>query len=75
MTKPGEPRRSIQPEDWPDEESTADHNRAGLRSDVGVSAQEPRADAPEPSGSGVDGSRGELGSTTPGESGTDPEPR
>jgi hypothetical protein len=70
-----EERRSIQPEDWPNEETTADENSAGLRNDLGVSGQEPRADSLEPQGAGVDGDRGELGATTPGSSGTDVGPR
>jgi hypothetical protein len=68
-------RRSIQPEDWPLEETTADENSAGLRNDVGVSGQQPRADSLEPSGAGQDGDRGDLGSTTPGDRGADQEPR
>jgi hypothetical protein len=69
-------RRSIQPEDWPNEETTTDENSAGLRNDIGVSGQEPRSDDLEPSGAGQDGDRGTLGSTTPGERGTDAdEPR
>jgi hypothetical protein len=68
-------RRSIQPDDWPNEEATTDQNRAGLRNDVGVSGQKPRADDLEPAGAGRDGDRGDLGSTTPGERGTDVDPR
>ena len=68
-------RTSIQPEDWPLEETTADENSAGLRNDVGVSGQEPRADELEPGGAGQDGDRGDLGTTTSGERGTDLAPR
>ncbi len=68
-------RREIQPEDWPDEETTTGENSAGLRSDIGVSGQEPRATEPGPTGAGLDGDRGDLGSTTPGERGSDVAPR
>lgn len=68
-------RRSIQPEDWPLEETTADENSAGLRNDIGMSGQEPRADELGPAGAGEDGGRGDLGSTTPGRRGADVDPR
>jgi hypothetical protein len=74
MTQDDE-RGSIQPEDWPIEETTTDENSAGLRNDIGVSSGRPRADELEPAGAGRDGDRGELGSTTPGERGTDVDPR
>lgn len=70
----GNERTSIQPEDWPLEEPTADQNPAGLRSDIGVSGERPRSEGTEPSDAGRDGDRGELGSTTPGERGADTDP-
>jgi hypothetical protein len=70
-----ERRGSIQPEDWPNEEGSSEESQAGLRDDIGVSSQEPRADDMEPAGAGQDGDRGKLGSTTPGERGTDADPR
>jgi hypothetical protein len=74
MTNEGQ-RTTIEPEDWPLEETTGDENSTGLRSDTGVGAQEPRAENFEPAGSGNEGGRGELGTTTAGERGTDQGPR
>jgi hypothetical protein len=74
MTNEGQ-RTTIQPEDWPLEESTADENSTGLRSDVGISGDEPRAEDFEPTLAGSEGGRGELGTTTAGERGTDQGPR
>jgi hypothetical protein len=70
-----EERTSIKPEDWPLEETTTDENSAGLRNDIGVSAERPRGDDLEPSGAGRDGGRGDLGSTTSGSRGADSGPR
>lgn len=70
MTNDGE-RASIGPDDWPLEETTVDMNPPGLRNDVGASMQRPRAEEFEPKGAGLDGGRGETGTTTPGERATD----
>jgi hypothetical protein len=74
MTNEGQ-RTTIEPEDWPLEETTADENSSGLRQDVGVSGERSRVDDFAPGGSGLDGGRGETGTTTPGERGTDTGPR
>ena len=74
MTNEGQ-RTTIEPEDWPLEETTADQNSSGLRKDVGVSGERPRVDAFEPAGAGLDGDRGATGTTTGGERGSDTEPR
>jgi len=74
MTNEGQ-RTTIEPEDWPLEETTADQNSTGLRQDVGASNERPRAESFEPTGSGLSGGRGETGTTTPGERGSDTEPR
>jgi hypothetical protein len=68
-------RGAIRPEDWPLEETTVDENRPGLRNDVGASLQQPRAKGFEPGGAGLNGDRGETGTLTPGERGTDVDPR
>jgi hypothetical protein len=74
MTNEGQ-RTTIEPEDWPLEETTADENSTGLRQDVGVSGDQPRANPFEPGGAGLDSGRGETGTTTPGERGADTAPR
>jgi hypothetical protein len=74
MTNEGQ-RTTIEAEDWPLEETTADENSTGLRQDVGMSGDRPRADELEPRGAGLDGGRGATGTTTPGERGSDTEPR
>ena len=63
-------RTSIQPQDWPLEETTGDENSTGLRHDIGVSST-PDASIPGSSDAGLDGGRGETGTTTPGERGVD----
>ncbi|MEA2900485.1 MAG: hypothetical protein QOH36_372 [Actinomycetota bacterium] len=69
-------RSSVQPEDWPLEETTTDGNSSGLRQDIGVSGERARSeDDSAPLGAGLDGGRGETGTNTPGERGTDNEPR
>jgi hypothetical protein len=74
MTNEGQ-RTTIEPEDWPLEETTADQNSAGLRQDVGVSGERPRSDEFDPAGAGLGGERGATGTLTPGERGTDQGPR
>ena len=68
-------RASIEPEDWPLEETTADENSYGLRHDTGVSGEAPQTDEVGPGNAASEGGRGETGTTTPGERGTDSGPR
>jgi len=74
MTNEGQ-RTTIEPEDWPLEESTTGENSHGLRNDVGVTSDPPRADETDPASAGTQDGRGPTGTLTPGERGTDQGPR
>jgi hypothetical protein len=74
MTDEGQ-RSTIEPNDWPLEESTTGENSHGLRSDQGASSEPPAAAESDAIRAGRDGGRGETGTRTPGERGTDQGPR
>jgi hypothetical protein len=83
---PDDLRRAPGPDDWPDEEGGGEAEKS-LRSDVGASLKRPREEdlpPPErledsgqqsPAGSGQVPGRGELGSHTPTDKGTEQGPR
>jgi hypothetical protein len=70
MTNEGQ-RTTIEPEDWPLEETSRQENATGLKQGIGVSGDRPRADEFDPAGAGLDAGRGDLGTTTAGESGVE----